>query len=148
MLSARLLHLVETHSHELAKGVAQLLRRHPRTPSYRLFSESEIEQRSEAVFHNLGAWTTRSEDRIRAAFEAMGRERYLEAIPLPEVIYALLLHKTHLLNFVEFQGQMTALEIYGEQQLRVALDHFYDLAIYFSSLGYWQAQERAVRQAA
>ncbi len=139
MISPRLVRLIETHAEQLSKDVAEHLKKHPRTPNFRRLSDSDIHQRVYSVYRNLSAWTTGSEEDVRRTFEALGKERRAERIPLHEVIYALLIHKSHLIHFIEAQGQNTALEMYAEYQLQSAITHFYDLAIYYVAVGYEQA---------
>ncbi len=56
------------------------------------------------------------------------------------MIWALVLNKDQLLNFVRAEGEGgTALELYGEQELFRLIDHFYDNAMYYTAVGYERA---------
>jgi hypothetical protein len=143
MLSTRLIQMIEDHAEQLTQGLARHLKSHPRTASYRRFSDTEIHNRTYTVYKNLGAWTVgKPEGEIRRTYEELGLDRFEEGIPLHEVIYALIITKNHLLNYVRTQGLgATALEIYGEQELANKVNQFYDNAIYYTVVGY----ERALR---
>ena len=143
MLSTRLIQMIEAHAKQLTQGLVQQLKSHPRTASYRRFSDAEIHNRTYTVYKNLGAWTVgKPEEEIRRTYEELGLDRFEEGIPLQEVIYALIITKKHLLNYVRTQGLGgTALEIYGEQELANKVNQFYDNAIYYTVVGY----ERALR---
>jgi len=143
MLAARLIRLIETHADELTSGLVQQLKTNPRTSAFRRFSDLEIHNRVHNVYKNLGAWTTgTSESEVRRHYEELGGRRFAEGVPLPEVICAQILTKNHLLNYVQTHGLGgTALEIYSEQELRRKVEQFYDSAIYYTALGYCNAQQ-------
>jgi hypothetical protein len=145
MLSVRLIHLIESHAEELTRGVIQELKTHSRTESYPRFSDLELHDRVYAVYKNLGAWTAgKAEDEVRRHYEELGRRRVEEGVPLPQVIFAQILTKNHLLKYIQTHGLGgTALEIYAEQELRNQVDAFFDRAIYYTSLGYYNAQQHA-----
>ncbi len=141
MLSTRLIQMIEAHAEQLTQGLIQQLKSNPRTASYKRFSDTEIHNRTYTVYKNLGAWTVgKPEGEIRRTYEELGLDRFEESIPLHEVIYALILTKKHLLDYVRTQGLGgTALEIYGEQELANKIDQFYDSAIYYTAVGYERA---------
>jgi hypothetical protein len=143
MLAARLIRLIENNADELTRGLVQQLKTHPRTPAFRRFSDLEIHNRVYNVYKNLGAWITGAgESEVRRHYEELGGRRFAEAVPLPEVICAQILTKNHLLNYVQTHGLGgTALEIYSEQELRRQVEQFYDSAIYYTALGYCNAQQ-------
>ncbi len=150
MLSTRLVQMIEAHAEQLTQGLARQLKSHPRTASYRRFSDTEIHNRTYTVYKNLGAWTVgKPEGEIRRTYEELGLDRFEEGIPLYEVIYALILTKKHLLDYVRTQGLGgTALEIYGEQELANKIDQFYDSAIYYTAVGYERALAGQVERTA
>ena len=151
MLSARLIQMIQDHAEDLMSGLIGKLKTHPRTPAYRRFSDTEIHTRLYTVYKELGAWMGgKPDDEIRQHYEGLGIRRYEEGIPLYEVIYAGLLSKYHLLDFVRTRGLAgTALEIYAEQELSSKINQFFDNAIYYTARGYEQAagREAAARRA-
>lgn len=143
MLAARLIRLIEDHADELTRGLVQQLQTHPRTPAFRRFSDLEIHNRVYNVYKNLGAWIAgKGQEEVRRHYEGLGGRRFAEAVPLPEVIFAQMLIKNHLLNYVQTHGLGgTAVEIYSEQELRHKVEQFFDSAIYYTALGYYNAQQ-------
>ena len=86
----------------------------------------------------------KSESEIKAAYEELGAERFREGVPLHEVIQALILTKQHLIEFIRSRGLPgTALEIFGELELRTKANQFFDSAIYFMAAGYDREQAKA-----
>ncbi len=138
MLSTRLIKMIEDNAEELMSGLIGKLKTHPRTPAYRRLSDSEIHSRAYTVYKNLGAWMVgKPEDEIRQHYNGLGLKRYEEGTPLHEVIYALILTKNNLLDYVRTSGLAgTALEIYAEQELSNKVDQFFDTAIYYTVIGY------------
>lgn len=147
MLSVKLIQMIEDHADVLMFGLMRTLRSHPRTPSYHNMPESEMRDRAFNVYKNLGAWMlSKSEADIQACYEALGIQRFHEGIPVHEVVEALVLTKQHLLDFIRSRGMaVTALEIFGEQELRNKVNQFFDSAIYFMSLGYDREQAKCAR---
>jgi hypothetical protein len=143
MLATRLIRLIETNADELTRGLVQQLKANPRTPAFRRFSDLEIHNRVYNVYKNLGAWIAgTSESEVRRHYEELGGRRFAEGVPLPQVISAQILTKNHLLNYVQTHGLGgTALEMYSEQELRRQVEQFFDSAVYYTALGYHNAQE-------
>jgi len=141
MLSARLIQMIQDHADELMSGLIGKLKTHPRTPAYRRFSDPEIHNRLYTVYKEPGAWMGgKPDDEIRQHYESLGLRRYQEGTPLCEVIYAGILTKDHLLDYVRTRGLAgTALEIYAEQELSNKINQFFDNAIYYTAKGYEEA---------
>ncbi|MBI4472639.1 MAG: hypothetical protein HY646_08230 [Acidobacteria bacterium] len=138
MLSTRLIQMIEDHAEELLSGLIGKLKTHPRTPAYRRFPDEEIHDRVYTVYKNLGEWMVgKPDEEVRQVYESLGRRRFQEGIPLHEVICALILTKDHLLDYVRTNGlATTTLEIYAEQELCNKVNHFFDRAIYYTTVGY------------
>lgn len=138
MLSTRLVRMIEDHADELMRGLLGKLKTHDRTPAYHRFSDLEIRSRAHTVYKNLGSWMVgKPEEEIRQLYEDLGLRRFQEGTPLQEVIYALILTKNNLLDYIRTSGLSgTALEIYAEQELSHQINRFFDTAIYYTAVGY------------
>ena len=142
MLSTRLVKLIESHAEELASGLVAHLKTHPRTASYRRFSDAELRARAYAIYHNLGAWLAeKSEEAIRKEWEQLGRRRCADGVPFSEVIYALVVVKNHLLDYIQTAAEHgTSLEVFGELELVMQVVRFFDHTAYFTAVGYEEAR--------
>ncbi len=149
MLSNRLIRMIEDHAEELTSGLIQQLKTHPHTPAFRRFPDTEIHHRTYNVYKNLGAWMLgKPREEIRHHYEELGARRFSEAVPLAEVLYALILSKKNLLVYIKNRGfDGSAIEIYGEQELVNKVDQFYDDAMYFTAVGYERAMASGPRPA-
>jgi len=138
MLSFRLVHMIESHAEQLTRGVVHDLQTNPRTPAYHKLSAEELHHRAYAVYRNLGRWLgEETEQTIEAFYGELGKKRHAEGIPLCEVVYALLLVKYHLRDYIRASGLVdSAVEMYQEQELHRLVGHFFDRAIYFTVKSY------------
>lgn len=142
MLSTRLVKLIESHAEDLTRGLVTHLKSHPRTPSYRHFSDAELRDRAYAIYHNLGEWLAeKSEETVRKEWEQLGRRRYADGVPLSEVISALTVIKNHLLEYAKMSVEgSSSLEVFGELELVTQVVRFFDHAAYYTAVGYEQAR--------
>jgi hypothetical protein len=149
MLAARLIQLIETYSEGLTREVLQDLATNPRTRSFRIVPQGELESRVGHLYRNLGAWISDPrDDAVRSEYEEWGRRRFRQGIPLSEIVYALLLVKHHLRRyirdhgFVEFSadpvasGEFLPIHLYGVQELNYTVGEFFDQALYYLARGY------------
>jgi hypothetical protein len=146
MLSGRLIELIETHADALTKSTLSELRKSPRAPSYHSLSDADMQDRIYAVYHELGNWLAEKTDaKIEAWYRELGGRRYREGFALSEVIYALILTKKNLEDYVRNAGlSESAVELYRERELFRKVDYFFDGAIYYTTLGYEQESSKTV----
>jgi hypothetical protein len=137
MLSARLVRTIEDHAEGLTRGVLEEISRHPLTPAYHGLAGDELERRIYDVYHNLGRWLgDKREEDVAHVYSSLGARRRDEGIPLAQVVYALVLIKRHLRDYMMKLGGDSAVELYQEEQLHTLLENFFDKAIYFAIKGY------------
>jgi hypothetical protein len=138
MLSFRLVKAIESHAEQLTRGVVHDLQTNQRTPTYHTLPAEELHHRAHAVYSNLGRWLGEKTDQTIEAFYAeLGKQRHAEGIPLCEVVYALLLVKYHLRDYIRSSGLVdSAVELYQEQELQRLVGHFFDRAIYYTVKSY------------
>lgn len=147
MLSARLIRVIEEHAEQLTRGVLNDIAANPRTPHYHDLSSEELHRRIYDVYHNLGRWLSdKTEEHLEATYGGLGRTRCREGVPLSEVVYALVLIKDHLREYIRAVGLVdSAVELYLEEELHLSIGRFFDRAMYHTVKGY---ETEAVAQAA
>src|SRR5438128_12619820 len=118
MLSTRLLHRIEDHADELATAVVLRLQANENLAGYHSLAEIELYDRIREVYKHLGEWLTeKTEEPVREQYEALGRRRLREGIPLHEVVLALQLTKDRIHAFARSEGfSDTAVELYGREE--------------------------------
>jgi hypothetical protein len=138
MLSVRLVSAIQDHAEDITRGVLQDLGNNPRTPAYHRLSPDELHRRVYDVYHNLGRWVgDKSDASVEVSYGDLGRKRRAEGVPLSEVIYALILIKHHLRDYIRGSGMGDSpVELYQEEELNLLIGHFYDKAMYYTVKGY------------
>jgi hypothetical protein len=138
LLSARLVKVIEEHAEELTRGVLTDLAGNARTPHYHNLPVDELHRRVYDVYHNLGRWLgDKTEEHLETTFGGLGRKRRGEDVPLSEVVYALVLIKEHLRQYIQAVGLVdSAVELYLEEELHLMIGHFFDRAVYHTVKGY------------
>lgn len=147
MLSVRLVRMIEEHAEELTGGVLNDLQSNPRTAAYHKLSREELHRRAYEVYRNLGRWLgQKTDETIEASYNDLGKKRCAEGVPVSEVVYALILTKYHLRDYIRSAGLVdSAVELYQEQELHRLVGNFFDKAIYYTVKGY--EREAATRGA-
>lgn len=142
MISARLVQLVEDHSDKLTDRIVRDLRSDPRLEKLSRLPDAELRARCQEILRRLGHWLTASQEaEIAAHFEAIGRERRRQGIPLQEVVAGLQVFKNRILSHVRDQGlDLTSVELYAEEELEHQVGVFFDSVIYHVVRGWENAQ--------
>lgn len=138
MLSAHLIRTIEVHAEELTSELLDDLGRNPRTPSFHGLSRGELHGRVYDVYHNLGRWLAEKDQRhIEQVYRELGRRRHHDHTPASELLYAVILIKEHLRNYIRrVAGANSAVEMHQEAELNSMIGHFFDQALYFAVQGY------------
>jgi len=148
MLSNRLIRMIEHHADELTHALVEDLQTNSHTASYHRLSREAIHDRTYHVYKDLGLWlSSKAEGDIEANFTSLGKKREAEAVPIYEVVYALILTKYHLRDYIQSAGLVdSAVDLYQEQELHRLLGHFFDKAIYYTVRAY--EREASLQEAA
>jgi hypothetical protein len=129
-LSDRLIRAIESNAEELTQGTVKKLQSSPRTESYHNLSHKELYDRCYEVYHNLGRWLwEKSDEAVQAWYNELGGKRCDEGIPLTEVLWALVLTKDRLLEYLGACGLVdSAMQLYQQQEFDRLIGHFFDRA--------------------
>ncbi len=141
MLSRRLIAAVESNAHKLAQDVVEENRKNPILASYSQLSDEQYVRVVQDLYSELGQWlTSRTWHRLQVAYERKGRERFGGGIPLEQLIYSLGHTKRRLLEYIRTAIPGSADERDMELELIMAIDEFFDKAIYHTISGYEDAR--------
>ncbi|MGH9360114.1 MAG: hypothetical protein ACRD22_09065 [Terriglobia bacterium] len=138
MLSDRLIKMIENHADQLTLGAVEKLRTSPHTPSYQRLSRDDVYQRVYKVYHDLHRWLSeKTDDALHQWYDELGETRFNQGVPLSEVIWALILTKYYLRDYIRIYGLAdSVLELHQQQELYHLLDYFFDRAVLHAALGY------------
>ena len=144
MLAAYLLQAIERHADKLAEALIRDLTTNPPTPSFRRLPVDALWQRAHDIYGHLADWLAGRDDAdVEATFDALGRQRFSEQIPLEELVYALILTQQHLRERISSLGEAeSAIELHYQIDLQAMLGRFFDRALYATVKGY-EAARRA-----
>lgn len=141
MIGSKLVRLIEQHSDELARSLMLRLASSPRAAGLNRVPADEMQQRVYEVYHNLSTWLLNTtEEQIERRYSHIGMRRAEQDVPLSSVVYALMLTKEHLWDFLRHEGfGDRPVELFQELELALLVDQFYDRALYHIVRGYEKA---------
>lgn len=148
MIAARLVELVENHAPQLTSDIVRDLMTNERTSAFRHVPRLELETRIFRIYHHLGDSIAAGEALAETEFEDWGRRRFGQGIPLSQIIYAVILIKSHLGRYIRDHGLIEAsfprtegdyvlpMHLHGLQELNGNVNRFFDRALYHLALGF------------
>lgn len=138
----RLVHLIETHSNELASCLLRRVRSCEATAAYYQVPDEDLKDRVYEIYRHLGDWLiTRDEFDLEERYEKIGARRANQNVPFSQLVWAVVLTKDNLLEFLKLHSEMERpVEVLGELEMLQLLDLFFDRAIYFAAIGYEKAR--------
>lgn len=153
MLAYRFVRLIETHAEALASGLLQRVESSRRVTSYREHvPKDELLQRVQDIYRHLGDWLLgKTESEIEQRYREIGSRRALQGVPLNELVWAIVLTKENLWDFLKREAiPERPVEVFAELEMVQMLDQFFDCAIYYATIGYQQvhAQPREAHRVA
>ena len=138
MLSDSLVQMIEAHAEKLTHSLVNDLKSNKRTTHYHHLTGDELHRRTYDVYRHLGQWiASKTEEAIESSYTELGKTRQAEGIPLSEVVYALILTKYHLREYIRFSGMSdSAIDLHRERELQQLVGQFFDKAIYCTVKGF------------
>jgi hypothetical protein len=132
-----LVKLIEDQADELTALMVSRVRESPRMAGYQRFGDEDLGERARSVYANLGKWLGDSSDKlVEEKYFHLGKLRCGERIPLSQVVWALLLTRRNLWQFIELKGGDTAAGLRHQLDLELLVVRFFDRAILHAVRGY------------
>jgi len=134
----RLVRLIESHSENLANSLLHKVQHSPSTHSYAKVPPHELKERVFEIYQHLGDWLLGKSDLdIEQRYREIGARRFRQGVPLNELIWAIVLTRENLWEFLTWESGMDRpVEVFAELELLHLLGQFFDRAIYYASTGY------------
>jgi hypothetical protein len=138
MVLPELMKVIHAHAAELAAELLADLRVNPRTRYLRGVGPEEFRKRASDLYANLSAWLAdRRDEEIAHAYEDLGAARCAEGVSASELVWALTLAKSHLLEFIRRNDSVTtSVELYQRAEIMEQIERFFDRAVYYALTGY------------
>ena len=161
MIAERLVELIEIQAHRLAADVVKDLMTNERTRGFRGVRRVDLEERLYQLLHHLGDWISdRRSEKVQREFADWGARRFNQGIPLSEIVFAVIVLKQHLRNYIRDHGLVEAsfpriegdyllpMHLHSLQDLNTQVGLFFDEALYHLARGYeYQPAHTISRQA-
>ena len=138
MSPARLIQIVESNWETIASSAINRVHSDPEVPNYQALTDHELRARARDLLAQLGHWLAKRDPELLARrYEELGRQRFDEGMPLHEVVYKLQLLKRTVYEHARDQHlEVTAVELYAEQEFLGLIDEFFDHIIFRVCKGY------------
>jgi hypothetical protein len=150
MIALKLVRLIETHHEALAHSLMHKVEECTKCAELKkLVPRQELEMRVQEVYRHLSDWLlTKTEHDIFRAYTALGKHRYEQGVPFEQFLWGIMLVKENLWDFLEQESiDVSAMSLHGEFELLRLMGQFFDKALYYSALGYWEAHQFAEQEA-
>ena len=143
MLAYYFVRLIETHSDALASKLLNKVQQSGSTRAYNGVPLNELKQRVYEIYEHLGDWVLGKKDvDIQRRYREIGARRYHQQVPLSELIWAIVLTKQNLWEFLTLESIVDGpVRVFGELEALQLLSQFFDRAIYYAAMGYEEARE-------
>ena len=143
VLTHRLVRLIETHSEALAGSLLQKVRNSKHTTAFNNVPAEELRCRVAEIYLHLGEWVlARTDGELGRRYREIGARRYHQHVPLPALLWAIILAKQTLWEFLAWESVPDRLaEVFGELELLQLLSGFFDRALLYAAQGYEDARE-------
>jgi hypothetical protein len=147
MISRTLVQMIEDNSVRITNRIVERQRADPVLVELGKLPMSELRDRVHEVLTNLGRWLVEGQEgETGRRYEALGKRRFEEGIPLHEVVKALHLLRENMIDFVREQGfGANSLQVYAEEELEHMVGLFFDRAVYHVVHGYETELHRAAK---
>ena len=137
----RLIEMIEDDATSMAKELKGRLLSDPKTSSFRTLDDQALYQNIFEIYSRLGHWLLRDTEKgeVKTHYSSIGRQRFEEGFPLDEIIQMLVATKRHIWDTILAKGIMrTTRELDSAVDFITYLNRFFDMAIYYTTLGYYK----------
>jgi hypothetical protein len=135
----RLIRVIEKNAGEMTEDLRQRLLKDPRTSSFQVLDDRVLYANIFELYSHLGNWLLRDTEKgeVPTYYSSLGERWFEEGFALHEIVQALITTKRHVWDIIVKKGIMgTAKELDAAIDLITFLHRFFDMAIYYSTLGY------------
>jgi hypothetical protein len=142
MLASRLVRLIEVHSDQLADDLLSKFLNSDKCSDLRKVPADELKDRTHEIYRNLSDWLlSTTEEEVAKRYMELGARRASQGVSFSHFLYAITATKEHLHQFLQREAfSDTNLALYGELELVLMLDQFFDRALYYAARGYERAE--------
>ncbi len=138
----KFIEMIEKNAEFMAEELKKKLLSDPTTSSFQSMDDRTLYENIFEVYSRLGHWLLRDTEKgeVPTHYTSIGEQRFEEGFPVHEVIQAMVATKRHIWDTILEKGIMrTAKELDTAVDFITYLNRFFDMAIYYTTLGYYRA---------
>lgn len=145
IITYRFVRLIEDHSDALASSLLKKVQQSAHCTGFDKVPPEELKQRVYEIYCHLGEWLLhKNEGDVEQRYMEIGRRRAQQGVPFSQVLWAIILTKHNLWEFVLDEAYPDRpVEILGKQELLQLFDQFFDRAMHAAAVGYERAEANA-----
>jgi hypothetical protein len=143
MLISNLMLNIQTHAQSLATEYVADLVSNPKTPHIAMRAHEDLERAALTLYARLADWLHEKDaEEVEAEFRARARRQRKAGIPLSEIVYAVVLLKKHVWEFVKRNAVVDSInDLYQRDEVIVLMAEFFDRVLFSTAKGYEDAEE-------
>jgi len=129
MISARLVHLIESHGEQIIDRALAQIHRESETIDSGSLLDYELRELGRDLLNNLGHWLSGgNENDLALRYQRLGKLCFEQEIPLHEAVRQLAVLRKKMLDFAQEQLiSNSSVELYAEEELDRRVGRFFDL---------------------
>ncbi len=149
MLAVRLVNLIEAHAEKLSEGlINRLTYSEACTELLSSAPASELKHRTYEIYRNLTDWMlNKTESEVEERYFGIGARRAHQGVLFSQFLYASYATKENLWDFLQGEGFLEPGELISEMELLRSMEHFFNRALYFASIGHESVLQRELVRA-
>jgi hypothetical protein len=146
MLISNLMLSIQTHAEKLTADFVSDLETSPNTRHFAQFSREELTNGARTLYTRLAEWLAEKRiDEIELSFRSRARRQRQAGIPLSEIVWAVMLLKKHVWEFVKRNSIVDSIaDLYQRDEAVILIGEFFDRLLYVTVQGYEEGEERWV----
>jgi hypothetical protein len=143
MLISNLMMNIQTHAKKLAAEFVSDLVSNPKTPHIAKMEREDLERVALELYTRLADWVAAKQaEELEAEFRARAARQRKAGLPLSEIVYAVILLKQHVREFVKRNAVVDSIhDLYQRDEVLVLMGEFFDRLIFATTQGYEEGEE-------
>jgi hypothetical protein len=144
MLISNLMLSIQTHAEKLTASFVSDVKNDPKMAHLASVRHEELTSAARSLYCRLAEWLAEKHpEELEAHFARGARRQRRAGIPLSEIVYAVILIKKQLWEFVKRNALVDSIgDLYQRDEALILIGEFFDRLIYVTVQGYEEAEPR------
>ena len=144
MLISNLMLGIQSHAEKLTADFVSDLRSNPNTSHFGRVSHEDLSRGAITLYARLSDWlVNKNPEELEADFRARARRQRHAGVPLSEIVYAVILLKKQVWEFVKRNMVIDSIgDLYQRDEAFILVGEFFDRLFYVTALGYEEGEEQ------